>query len=79
LSGQDVKTPGFKGFIPAVFARLVSEAFARRAKGEAEVKVTRPPDRIRNLGMTKSLAWDVAQWGIRVNTISPLARPRPSL
>ena len=39
---------GFKGFIPAVFARLVSEAFARRAKGEAEVKVTGPPDRIRN-------------------------------
>ncbi|MBR0784838.1 Tll0287-like domain-containing protein [Bradyrhizobium iriomotense] len=39
---------GFKGFIPAVFARLVNEAFARRAKGEAEVKVTGPPDRIRN-------------------------------
>lgn len=39
---------GFKGFIPAVFARLVNEAFARSAKGEAEVKVTGPPDRIRN-------------------------------
>jgi hypothetical protein len=39
---------GFKGFIPAVFARLVNEAFARRAKGEAEVKATGPPDRIRN-------------------------------
>ena len=39
---------GFKGFIPAVFARLVNEAFNRRAKGEAEVKVTGPPDRIRN-------------------------------
>jgi hypothetical protein len=39
---------GFKGFIPLVFARLVNEAFARRAKGEAEVKVTGPPDRIRN-------------------------------
>ena len=39
---------GFKGFIPAVFVRLVNEAFARRAKGEAEVKATGPPDRIRN-------------------------------
>ncbi len=39
---------GFKGFIRQVFARLVKEAFARRAKGEAEVKVTGPPDRIRN-------------------------------
>jgi hypothetical protein len=39
---------GFKGFIPAVFARLVNEAFNRRAKGEAKVKVTGPPDHIRN-------------------------------
>ena len=39
---------GFKGFIPAVFARLVNEAFNRRTKGEAEVKVTGPLDRIRN-------------------------------
>jgi hypothetical protein len=39
---------GFKGFIPAVFARLVNEAFLRRAKDEAEVKFTGPPDRIRN-------------------------------
>ncbi|MBR0717801.1 DUF3365 domain-containing protein [Bradyrhizobium liaoningense] len=39
---------GFKGFIPAVFARLVNEAFARRAKGEAEIKATGPLERIRN-------------------------------
>jgi hypothetical protein len=44
----NAKGTGFKGFIPAVFARLVNEAFARRARGEAEVKVTGPPDRIRN-------------------------------
>ncbi|SDJ53257.1 Protein of unknown function [Bradyrhizobium sp. Rc2d] len=44
----NAKGTGFKGFIPAVFARLVNEAFARKAKGEAEVKVTGPPDRIRN-------------------------------
>jgi hypothetical protein len=44
----NAKGTGFKGFIPAVFARLVNEAFSRRAKGEAEIKVTASPDRIRN-------------------------------
>jgi hypothetical protein len=38
----------FKGFIPAVFGRLVSEAFGRRASGIAEMKVTAPPQLIRN-------------------------------
>jgi hypothetical protein len=39
---------GFKGFIPAIFARLVNEEFARRAGGRAEMKVTAPPDLVRN-------------------------------
>jgi hypothetical protein len=39
---------GFKGFIPAVFARQVSEAFGRRATGIAEIKVTAPPRLVRN-------------------------------
>lgn len=39
---------GFKGFIPAVFGRLVSESFRRRATGLAEMKVTAPPNVIRN-------------------------------
>lgn len=39
---------GFKGFIPAVFGRLVNEAFGRRAIGIAEIKVTAPPQLIRN-------------------------------
>jgi Protein of unknown function (DUF3365) len=38
----------FKGFIPAVFARLVNEAFARRAGAEASVKVTAPTNLVRN-------------------------------
>jgi len=42
------KGTGFKGFIPAVFARLVSEDFNQLAKGEAEVKVTAPPELVRN-------------------------------
>jgi hypothetical protein len=39
---------GFKGFIPAVFGRHVSESFGRRAVGLAEIKVTAPPRLIRN-------------------------------
>jgi Protein of unknown function (DUF3365) len=39
---------GFKGFIPAVFGRLVSESFGRRAKGLAEMKVTAPAGLVRN-------------------------------
>jgi hypothetical protein len=39
---------GFKGFIPAVFSRMVNEAFGRRAAGIAEMKVTAPPALLRN-------------------------------
>ncbi len=38
----------FKGFIPATFARLVNESFARRVEGEAHIKVTAPPELVRN-------------------------------
>jgi hypothetical protein len=44
----DAKGTGFKGFIPAVFSRLVSEDFSRRAAGEAEMRVTAPPALVRN-------------------------------
>jgi hypothetical protein len=39
---------GFKGFIPAVFGRLVSAEFTRLANGEAEMRVTAPPYLVRN-------------------------------
>ncbi len=39
---------GFKGFVPAVFARLVNERFAELNGYEAEMKVTAPPILIRN-------------------------------
>jgi hypothetical protein len=42
------KGTGFKGFIPAVFARLVAESFDRLAKGEGEIKVTAPTELVRN-------------------------------
>lgn len=39
---------GFKGFVPAVFARLVNESFAETKGDIARVKVTAPPDLVRN-------------------------------
>lgn len=42
------KGVGFKGFIPAVFGRLVNESFGRRAVGLAEMKVTAPQPLVRN-------------------------------
>ena len=45
-----INTPdmGFKGFIPAVFARLVNERFGEKVGSIASVKVTAPPDLVRN-------------------------------
>ena len=39
---------GFKGLIPAVFARLVSERFDELMRGQAEMKVTAPRELVRN-------------------------------
>jgi Protein of unknown function (DUF3365) len=44
----NAKGVGFKAFIPAVFARLVNEAFETRMKDEAQVKVTAPEYLVRN-------------------------------
>ena len=44
----DALGTGFKGFIPAVFSRLVGEAFSRRSEGEAEMRVTAPPELVHN-------------------------------
>ena len=44
----NAKGVGFKAFIPAVFARLVNEAFESHAKDEAQVKVTAPEQLVRN-------------------------------
>jgi uncharacterized protein DUF3365 len=44
----NAKDVGFKAFIPAVFARLVTEAFEGRAKDEAQIKVTAPEQLVRN-------------------------------
>ncbi|MDY6858994.1 MAG: DUF3365 domain-containing protein [Pseudomonadota bacterium] len=39
---------GFKGFIPAIFARLVNERFAEKMQAQARVKVTAPGNLVRN-------------------------------
>jgi len=39
---------GFKGFIPATFARLVTERLQQKVGDEAEIKVTAPPALVRN-------------------------------
>jgi hypothetical protein len=50
---------GFKGFIPAVFARLVNEKFAERVGNEARVKVTAPEPLVRNR-KARPDAWEIA-------------------
>ena len=47
-SSINTKGVGFKGFIPAVFARLVNEIFAERVGDLAKVKVTAPEKLVRN-------------------------------
>ncbi|MEN8195923.1 MAG: DUF3365 domain-containing protein [Pseudomonadota bacterium] len=42
------KGVGFKGFVPAVFARLVNERFKAKVGRFAEIKVTAPPALVRN-------------------------------
>lgn len=44
----NTKGMGFKGFIPAVFARLVNERFDAKLGNLAKVKVTAPLDLVRN-------------------------------
>ena len=44
----NVPNVGFKGFIPAVFARLTNERFGDLMQGEAEMKVTAPKELVRN-------------------------------
>lgn len=39
---------GFKGFVPATFARLVNERFDDKVGAQAVVKVTAPPTLVRN-------------------------------
>lgn len=47
---SDINQPGvgFKGFIPAVFARLTNEEFAAIVGSEARVRVTAPVEFVRN-------------------------------
>lgn len=44
----DIEGMGFKGFIPALFGRLVNERFAEKVGDEARIKVTAPIELVRN-------------------------------
>ena len=55
----DAPDVGFKGFIPAIFARLVNEKFAQKVGQEAEVKVTAPEELVRNR-KARPDAWEKA-------------------
>jgi archaellum component FlaG (FlaF/FlaG flagellin family) len=59
---------GFKGFIPAVFGRLVSETFDGLAVGEAAMKITAPPDLVRNR-KARPDAWETEV--IKTKLLSP--------
>jgi Protein of unknown function (DUF3365) len=50
---------GFKGFIPAIFARLANEKFQEKAGAEARIKVTAPEELIRNR-TARPDAWESA-------------------
>lgn len=39
---------GFKGFLPAVFAKQVADEFSRRTHGAATIKLTAPAELVRN-------------------------------
>lgn len=62
------KGVAFKGFVPAVFARLVNEEFERRVGEFAKVKVTAPPELVRNR-KARPDAWETAQ--IKDRFLSP--------
>jgi hypothetical protein len=49
---------GFKGFVPAVFGRLVNERFKEKVGDEAQIKVTAPVELVRNRGARPD-AWEV--------------------
>lgn len=59
---------GFKGFVPATFARLVNEDFGGRMAKQAEVKVTALPEQVRN---RKALPDQWEAESIRTQLLSP--------
>ena len=58
---------GFKGFVPAVFGRLVTEHFQQIAGRDAEIKVTAPAELVRNR-KARPDDWEVAAIRDRLNT-----------
>jgi hypothetical protein len=62
------KGVAFKGFVPAVFGRLVTEQFRSEVNGAADIKVTAPPELVRN---RKASPDDFETNVIRTDFLSP--------
>lgn len=58
---------GFKGVIPSAFARMVNDKFQEKMASEAEVKVTAPPELIRNR-KARPDAWEAEMIATRLST-----------
>lgn len=58
---------GFKGVIPSAFARMVNDKFQEKMATEAEVKVTAPPELIRNR-KARPDAWEAEMIATRLET-----------
>ena len=67
---------GFKGFIPAIFARLVNEKFEEKVGAEARVKVTAPEELVRNR-KARPDAWENGSAGRQVRARPTGRRDRP--
>lgn len=57
---------GFKGVIPAAFARMVNDEFQEKTGDEAEIKVTAPPNLIRNR-KTRPDTWEAEMIASRLS------------
>jgi hypothetical protein len=58
---------GFKGFVPAVFARLVNERFDALVGDEARIKVTAPVELVRNR-KARPDRWEAKMIGTRLQS-----------
>ena len=76
------KGKGFKGFLPAVFAKQVADSFSRIMKDQMSIKLTAPKAYVRNLANRpdswernvieskfKSPNWEFGKWFAEANTI----------
>lgn len=66
---DEINAPGvgFKGFIPAVFGRLINERFRETSGEEARIRVTAPPEIVRNR-KARPDAWELEVISTRLSS-----------